>query len=138
MTDSETRLACYKTYIRPLVEYASSVWDPPGIETLTSKVEAVQRKSLHWIYNKWDRKSSPISLLRDAQLDTLEKRCKMIRLKFFHDVLHNLKHVDKSILPNRQRCKHIKFQQKLGSIQSYTTSFFPQTVKLQALEQSSL
>ncbi len=130
MTDSETRLACYKTYIRPLVEYASSVWDTPGIETLTSKVEAVQRKSLRWIYNIWDRKSSPTSLLRDAQLDTLEKRRKIIRLKFFHDVLHNLKHVDKSILPNRQRCKNIKFQQILGSIQSYTMSFFPQVVKL--------
>ena len=45
MTDSETRLVCYKTYIRPLVEYSSSVWDTPGLATLTSKVESIQRKS---------------------------------------------------------------------------------------------
>ena len=45
-------------------------------------------------------------------------------------MIYELKYVDKSILPTRQRCKNIKFQQLLGSIQSYTMSFFPQAVKL--------
>ena len=30
----ETRLHCYKTFVRPIVEYASSVWDPAGNKQL--------------------------------------------------------------------------------------------------------
>ena len=45
-SDPQTRLMCYKIYIRPTLEYASSVWDPIGQETLKSNLEMVQRKSL--------------------------------------------------------------------------------------------
>ena len=37
-TDSETRLQCYKTYVRPIVEYASAVLNPVGNITLTSNL----------------------------------------------------------------------------------------------------
>lgn len=130
MTDSETRLVCYKTYVRPICEYASSVWDSPGVQSLASQLESVQRKSLRWIYNKWDTESSPTALRKSANIDTLEKRRTINRLKIFHNLHYGLKYVDKSILPTRQRCKNIKFQQMLGSIKSYTMSFFPCVVKL--------
>ena len=39
MTDKETRLKCYKTFIRPIVEYASSVWDPVENQSLTHQIE---------------------------------------------------------------------------------------------------
>uniref|UniRef100_A0A7M5X989 Uncharacterized protein n=1 Tax=Clytia hemisphaerica TaxID=252671 RepID=A0A7M5X989_9CNID len=107
MTDTETRLVCYKTYIRPLVEYASSVWDSPGKLNITSQLESVQRKSIRWIYNRWDRECSPTSLLKDADLDILENRRKINRLKLFHNIMSGSKHVDKSILPTRQRCKSL-------------------------------
>ena len=29
-SDKDTKLQCYKTFIRPIVEYASTVWDPVG------------------------------------------------------------------------------------------------------------
>ena len=41
MTDSETRLACYKTYVRPICEYASSVWDSPGVQSLATQLESI-------------------------------------------------------------------------------------------------
>ena len=40
-SDSETRLMCYKTYVRPIVEYASSVWDPVENNTLVEKIESI-------------------------------------------------------------------------------------------------
>ena len=120
MTDSETRLICYKTYIRPIVEYSSSVWDTPGLMTDTSKVEMVQRKSLRWIYNKWNFETSPTQLMNKANLNTLEKRRKINRLKLFHNLFYGVKFVEKLIFPVRQRCKNIKFKQLLGSIQAYT------------------
>ena len=33
----ETKLQCYKTFIRPIVEYSSSVWDPVGNNQLTKQ-----------------------------------------------------------------------------------------------------
>ena len=38
----ETKLQCYKTSIRLIVEYSSSVWDPVGNNQLTKEVESVQ------------------------------------------------------------------------------------------------
>ena len=51
--DSETKLKCYKAYVRPIVEYASSVWNPVNNSSLIKKIKSVQRKSLRWIYKKW-------------------------------------------------------------------------------------
>ena len=45
-SDRNTRLQCYKTYIRPIVEYACTIWNPVDNAELTSHLEKVQRKSL--------------------------------------------------------------------------------------------
>ena len=34
----ETKLQCYKTFIRAIVEYSSSVWDPVGNNQLTKQI----------------------------------------------------------------------------------------------------
>ena len=47
----ETKLQCYKTSIRLIVEYSSSVWDPVGNNQLTKEVESVQGKAAQWITN---------------------------------------------------------------------------------------
>ena len=49
MADRETRLQCYKTFIRPTVEYANTVWDPVENQSLIQKIEMIQRKSIRWI-----------------------------------------------------------------------------------------
>ena len=35
----ETKLQCCKTFIRPIVEYSSSVWDPVSNNQLTTQIE---------------------------------------------------------------------------------------------------
>ena len=40
----ETKLQCYKTFIRPIAEYSSSVWDLVGNNQLTKQIGSVQKK----------------------------------------------------------------------------------------------
>jgi hypothetical protein len=129
-SDSETRLKCYKIFVRPILEYASTVWDPVGNETLSSKIEMVQRKCLRWTFNSWRQIASPTALRMSAKLKTLKERRSIARLKMLHECLHLTKQVDKHIIPARQRCINIKFKPILGRVKIYSCSFFPSTVHL--------
>ena len=40
----ETKLQCYKIFIRPIVEYSSSVWDPVGNNHLTKQMNQYKEK----------------------------------------------------------------------------------------------
>ena len=50
----ETKLQCCKTFIPPIMEYWSSVWDPVGNNQLTKQTESVQGKAERWITNNWN------------------------------------------------------------------------------------
>ena len=43
--NQEAKLHCYKTFVHPIVEYASSVWDPVGNKQLQYQLEQVQKKA---------------------------------------------------------------------------------------------
>ena len=43
-SSKDTRLRCYKTFVRPIVEYASTVWDPVDNVELKLKLKIVQKK----------------------------------------------------------------------------------------------
>ena len=47
----------YTTYISPIVEYASPVWDP-HTRSKTNKIEIVQRRCARYVTGNFDRTSS--------------------------------------------------------------------------------
>ena len=63
----ETKLQCYKTFIRPIVEYSRSVWDPVGNNKLKKQIQSVQRKA-RWITNNWDYDVSSWQMAKELQL----------------------------------------------------------------------
>ena len=128
--NKETKLKCYNIYVRPIIEYASSVWNPINQTTLISRLEMVQRKSIRWIFSDWKRDVSVTNLRQSLGMKTLETRRTIAQLKTFHELIHFTKHVEKEILPKRQRCLDIKFKPLYGCIKSYSQSFFPHVVKL--------
>ena len=60
----DTRDITYKTYIRPTVEYASTVWDPDTSRN-TKKLEQVQRHSARYVTDNRDYNVSTTRMVQD-------------------------------------------------------------------------
>ena len=101
--DKETKLKCYHVFTRPILEYASTVWNPVNQVTLISRLEMVQNKSIRWICSNWRKDVSVTKLRSSLQMKTLETRRSIAQLKMFHDLIYSSKCVQKDILPKRHK-----------------------------------
>ena len=82
----EVKPQCYKPYVRPIVEYASVVWDPvgEGNQHLRYQIEMVQRRAARFVTGDWRTTSSVTALIKTLQWQTLEQRRRQSRLIFLH------------------------------------------------------
>ena len=69
----DIKLQCYKTYVRPIIEYASLVWDTSN-KNVIQKVESVQRKAARFIFNDYNKDSSVLKMMKKLNLDSIELR----------------------------------------------------------------
>ena len=53
----DAKAKAYKTYVRPIVEYASSVWSP-AIDSHIKQLEMVQRRAARFVCSDYTRQSS--------------------------------------------------------------------------------
>ena len=127
--DKETKIQCYKTFIRPVVEYASPVWDPVNNKSLQYRLEQVQRKSIRWSCNKWQQEIHPNNLLRENHLQTLQMRRRNNSLKMLFELYNGNKFLKPDMIPVRQRCIDVRFKPVYGAVQAYSNSFFPNTIQ---------
>ena len=79
----------YQTFVRPTLEYASSVWDP-HTQILKTKLESVQRKAARWVSNDWDRRSSVTTMVEKLQWQTLERRRMQSKMVMVYKIQHCL------------------------------------------------
>lgn len=127
---NEIKAQCYKTFVRPIIEYASPVWSPNNNESLSHKVEMVQRKACRWIENKWSYYDSPTAMAKRLELAPLAVRRDLSCLKMLFDCENGFKYIDKSSLPTRQRTANVKFNLIHAKLKVYENSFFPSTIRL--------
>ena len=66
-------MLCYKALVRPVMEYACTVWDPHTQKNIT-KLEMVQRKYAQFIFNNLQRTSSVLAMLNHLQWPSLQER----------------------------------------------------------------
>ena len=78
----------YTTYTRPIVEYASPVWDP-HIKRNTNTIEMVQRRCARYVTGNFDRISSVTNLLNSLNWPTLEEIRRQNRLAVMYRILSN-------------------------------------------------
>ena len=77
----------YITLVRSGMEYASPVWDPSTSKDQDA-LERVQRRAARWITSSYDRTTSVTKLLRQLNLEPLDKRRRIYRLTFLYKVLN--------------------------------------------------
>ncbi|KAI8498978.1 WD repeat-containing protein 44 [Branchiostoma belcheri] len=77
------REIAYFTLVRPIVEFASPVWDPHIVKDI-NRLEQVQRRAARWVSQRFRRTSSVNNMLEELQWIPLRERRRLARLTTFY------------------------------------------------------
>ena len=113
-------------HVRPIIEYASPVWDTNN-KNVIQKVESVQRKAVRFIMNDYKRDSSVSKMIKELNLDPIELRRKVKKLKLMHSITQQKTFLQDVIKPTYAR-DGIKFKPIHARVQSYGVSFIPSVI----------
>jgi len=64
---------CYKTMVRPIMEYASTVWAPHTLSNI-NHLESIQRRAARFCYNDFSSYCSFTAMMSSLNMSTLENR----------------------------------------------------------------
>ena len=129
---SHIKLQCYTTMIRPILEYANTVWSPYTKKDI-SKIERVQRQSARFIIANYSHHSSVTNMLANLNLPSLEYRRTTSSIILFYKIIHNLINIPSSdLMPitSSTRGHHQRFQHIYARTSLYSNSFFPRTIRI--------
>ena len=127
------RTQAYFSLVRPLLEYASPVWDPYTQDNI-NKIEMIQRRAARYVKNNYDRTASVTSMLEDLNWRSLADRRTDARLSLFYKIVNGLVKVspEKSLtqLSRPSRLHHnLTYQIPHSSSDYHLNSFFPKTIR---------
>ena len=88
---SNIKEKAYKVFVRPLLEYAASVWDPYSQKNI-AKIEAVQRRAARFVLNQFRNTLSVNNMLEVLGWPTLEQRRQTCRLLMLYKIQSGLAH----------------------------------------------
>ena len=134
ISSRKVKQAAYKSYVRPLLEYCSSVWDPHTQESI-GKLEAIQRRAARYVMRRYHNTSSVSEMLDELQWPKLEDRRRTARLSMMYKIHHNLACAQNirdqlQYLPARQRRGHDEqFTLPYSKTQYLQDSFLRTTIK---------
>ena len=132
---TEMRSLAYKTIVRPVLEYSSSVWDPYTSDNILI-LESVQRRAARYVCRNYRNTSSVTGMLENLRWPTLSCRRKISRLSMMHKITYN--HVaikkDSYLVPRQGRSSRhfntLAYRQPTATVSYYKHSFFPGTIPL--------
>ena len=124
----------YKTLVRPIMEYAATVWDPHTQDS-TDKIEAIQRRAARFVLRRYRNTSSASNLIDELRWPSLQDRRRTARLTMLYKIRHDM--VCMSSL--KEKMEPAVARQRRGHDSQYTLprcrtqylqqSFLPRTIK---------
>ena len=124
------KLNCYKAMVRPIIEYASPVWDP-HTSLYINHLEAVQRSAARFCCKDYSRFSSVTSMLSSLNLPSLRDRRIRAKLLMMYKIIHQLVCIpDDFLAPKYPSLRRGYFTQPDTRVDCFKFSFFPSTIKL--------
>lgn len=131
----EVKEQCYKTFIRPVLEYASTAWDPHThrSQNNVNRLEAVQNRCVRFVCNDWRRDSSVSHMRNSLDWNTLQERRARMRVTMLYNIINRHIQIPVSLVtpsssPYNTRGSGIKFLVPHCNTNVYLNSFFPSTV----------
>jgi hypothetical protein len=79
-TTPKVREKAYISMVRPILEYASSAWDPHSQENIGA-IEKVQRRAARKVLNRYGPRESPTEMIKAMGWETLEGRRAMCKVR---------------------------------------------------------
>ena len=128
-----TQTHCFKTLVRPIVEYASSVWDP-HLKKDINTLERIQSSAARRITNIFSLDTNGEEIAKHIGLETLSTCRKRSKATLIHKIHH--KQIDAHLpdgitqINRRTRGHNYKMTIPPSKTNSHLYSFFPSAVRL--------
>lgn len=134
ISSPKLKAQAYQTLVRPIVEYASTVWDPHH-QTQIDKIEKIQRRAARYVNNRYHNTSSVTEMLNNLQWRSLQLRRVDARLCMLYKIVHGhvlIPHQTNLIPVNRISRYHNtnSFQIPSSKTEYHLYSFYPRTIRL--------
>ena len=128
----EVKEAAYRL-VRPVLDYGSSVRDPPGI-VLQEEVESVQKRAAKFVTGNYTYETGSMTgILGQLKWESRKKRRKDNRLLLLYKGLKGKASVPTDdLIPKTRRCRNhhsMAFQTPIANTDVYKGSFFPRTIR---------
>ena len=122
----------YQSLVRPILEYASTVWDP-HTQANINQLEAVQRRAARFVNGDYRTTSSTSQMLKDLHWQPLQERRSHSKLVMVYRIVHGLVDIPctyyhPSTLSTRGHS--LKFLVPFCRLDIYRHSFFPSGIRL--------
>ena len=132
-TPRQIKIQCYVTLVRPILEYASTVWDP-HTQTSINRLEMVQRRYARFVHGDYSRTSSVTPMLADLGWEPLAERRAKAKAAMMFRIRHDLVDIKLddhfTAVTTRTRGNSDKFRVPYARTLSKKNSFFPDATRL--------
>ncbi|XP_072048705.1 uncharacterized protein [Amphiura filiformis] len=124
----------YNAYVRPTLEFASSVWDPHP-KDLVTRLDMVQRRAARFVKSDYHQRHSVTKMLEDLQWKTLYERRAHNKVIMLYRIVYGLVAIPSGpplFIPSTvsTRGHPMQYRQQHCRILAYQHSFFPSTICL--------